>query len=234
MDYELIILSCLLLLCFWIKILYGIYFLIFWISVTAFGFFFSCNGIHITTQDFPQSDIFYECFQGDYSTLYAKLSVFHSIRKKFHLPSCYKPFGIFYDNPKTSKKKSHRAIIGILCDNEEKNKSFKDYQDSDYIGYMKDKDYKKSSIDQAKCLYGDYEAYVSIKNSFVFIAKVYIQIANQKFFIRLYNPKWKESVVKVAKINYKKHYGVLEVFDEKVVKFYIAVEDEGNFLFKCD
>lgn len=234
MDYELLILSSLLLLCFWVKILYGIYFLIFWIIVAGFGFFFSCNGIYITSEYFPQSDIMYECFMGDYTSLYAKLSLFHSIRKKFRLPSCYKPFGIFYDNPKSSKKKAHRAIIGILCDTDEKNKSFKDYNDSDFKNYMRDNNFKQSSIDKTKCIYGDYETYLSIKTSLVFIAKIYIQIVNQKFFIRMYNPKWKESGIKAAKQNYKKHFGVLEVIDEKIIKFYVPVENERNFLFKCD
>lgn len=229
MDYEFIIMTCLLILCFYIRTTYGIAFLTFWLVVGLFGFFFTSNGMDLGLEYIEKSDIFFECFQGDYQTLYNKLSLFHTIRKKFRLPQCFKPFGIFYDNPEKDKK--CRAVIGIIVEQKEKNEKYKEYIDKDFREYMKENKFKIDTISKTNCLHGLYDTMFSVMYSFVFIAKIYIKMINLKFFTRLYNPKWKDSHIKNARKNYKKKSGVLEIYDHKIIKFYIPLENEDGFSF---
>ena len=104
MNYEAIILFLLTSLAFYIKIKYGIILISFWLISTLFNFFLTTFGMDINLEDFPESEIFYISKKGNYDNLYSNLSTFHSIQKKFNLPSIYKPFGVFYDNPNKNKK----------------------------------------------------------------------------------------------------------------------------------
>lgn len=231
MDYELIILLFISFLCFYIKITYGIIFTIFWITVSLFGFFLSSNGIYFNLENLDKSEIFYESFQGNYESLYQKLSTFHSIKRKFKLPNCFKPFGIFYDNPCHTKENKDRAVIGILLNLNEKDEFYKEYNDKDFREYMKDNKYKNSKVEKTKCLLCCYDSLFSVMNSFVFIAKIYIKMVNLKFFTRLYNPRWRESQIRVARKKYKKKCGVFEIYDHKKMKFFIPLENEDNIYF---
>ena len=167
----------------------------------------------------------------NYESLYQKLSTFHSIKRKFKLPNCFKPFGIFYDNPYHTKENKDRAVIGILLNLNEKDELYKEYNDKDFREYMKDNKYKNSKVEKTKCLLCCYDSLFSVMNSFVFIAKIYIKMVNLKFFTRLYNPRWRESQIKVARKKYKKKCGVFEIYDHKKMKFFIPLENEDNIYF---
>ena len=72
MNYELIILGGLNLLCFYIRIKYGIIFFLFWLFVFVFGFFFTTNGIEISLEDFEESELFYIAKKDDYNNNFNK------------------------------------------------------------------------------------------------------------------------------------------------------------------
>ena len=96
---------------------------------------------------------------------------------------------------------------------------------------MKENKFKIDTISKTNCLHGLYDTMFSVMYSFVFIAKIYIKMINLKFFTRLYNPKWKDSHIKNARKNYKKKSGVLEIYDHKIIKFFIPLENEDGFSF---
>ena len=228
-NYEAIILFLITGLAFYIKIKYGIILLSFWLISTLFNFFFTTFGMNINLEEMPQSEIFYISKKGDYDNLYSNLSAFHTIQKKFNLPSIYKPFGIFYDNPYKNKNKldKMKSIIGIILhEDKESEKEKEKFDDKEFKNYMKEQRFKSITIPKSKGIIGEYESFVSIKNSFIWIAKIYIGNINQKFFTRLYNPEWKDANIKNAKRNYNKKCGVLEIFDHKKMNIFIPTEND--------
>ena len=241
MDYELLIILAINGLCFYIKFKYGIIFLIFWIFLLIFGFFFSTNGIEVTIGNFEENEIFYISKKGEYDNLYSELKTFHLIKNKFKLPITYKPFRIFYDNPDKTKQKNNRCIIGIIHnlkkETDEKNEIIfpnkkeddNNFNDNDFRIYMKENHYKNITIPKTKCIIGFYESFFSVMNSFNFISKIYIKWTNAKFFARLYNPRWKSSQIKLARRNYNKKEGVLEIYDNHIMKFFVSIENKNNF-----
>ena len=242
MGYELLIILAINGLCFYIKFKYGIIFLIFWIFLLIFGFFFSTNGIEVTIGNFEENEIFYISKKGEYDNLYSELKTFHLIKNKFKLPITYKPFGIFYDNPDKSEQKNNRCIIGIIHnlkkETDEKNEIIfsnrkkeddNNFNDNDFRIYMKENHYKNITIPKTKCIIGFYESFFSVMNSFNFISKIYIKWTNAKFFARLYNPRWKSSQIKLARRNYNKKEGVLEIYDNHIMKFFVSIENKNNF-----
>ena len=242
MDYELLIILAINGLCFYIKFKYGIIFLIFWIFLLIIGFFFSTNGIEVTLGNFEENEIFYISKKGEYDNLYSELKTFHLIKNKFKLPITYKPFGIFYDNPDKSEQKNNRCIIGIIHnlkkETDEKNEIIfsnrkkeddNNFNDNDFRIYMKENHYKNITIPKTKCIIGFYESFFSVMNSFNFISKIYIKWTNAKFFARLYNPRWKSSQIKLARRNYNKKEGVLEIYDNHIMKFFVSIENKNNF-----
>ena len=241
MDYELLIILAINGLCFYIKFKYGIIFLIFWIFLLIFGFFFSTNGIEVTIGNFEENEIFYISKKGEYDNLYSELKTVHLIKNKFKLPITYKPFGIFYDNPDKSEQKNNRCIIGIIHnlkkETDEKNEIIfpnkkeddNNFNDNDFRIYMKENHYKNITIPKTKCIIGFYESFFSVMNSFNFISKIYIKWTNAKFFARLYNPRWKSSQIKLARRNYNKKEGVLEIYDNHIMKFFVSIENKNNF-----
>lgn len=231
MDYEFLIMTAITILCFYVRLKYGIICLFLWIFFSMFGFFFTSNGLDMILEPLSKSEIFYKKFVGDYQTLYSKLSQFHSIKRKFRLPLCFKPFGIFYDNPEEQKDGKCRCIFGILLDVENKQKDFKDFNDQEFRNYMKENEFSYGEIPKTECIYGIYDCFFSVMNSFIFIAKIYIKMTNLKFFTRMYNPKWKDGHMKKARKSYKKKCGVLEIYDHKVMRFYIPISSEDNFFF---
>ena len=242
MDYELLLLIAINGFCFYIKFKYGIYFLIFWLFLLIFGFFFSTNGIEVTLGNFEENEIFYISKKGMYDELYSELKTYHTIKKKFKLPSTYKPFGIFYDNPDKSVPKNNRCIIGIIHnlkkETDEKNEIIfpkrekedeNNFNDRDFKTYMRENNYKNITIPKTKCIIGFYESFFSVMNSINYIAKIYIKWTNAKFFARLYNPRWRSSQIKIARRNYNKKDGVLEIYDNHIMKFFISIENKNNF-----
>ena len=224
MDYELLILLGISALCFYIKIKYGIIFIVFITFVLVFGFFFTSNGMDLVLEDIEQAVMYYKSYTGDYELMYPKFKEFHIIRKKFKLNESYKPCGVFYDNPEKDKKEKLRAVIGIIdtkCESLNNN--------NDFSVYMKDNGYKKTVISKTQCVIGIYDCFFSVMKSFIFIAKIYIKMTNLKFFARMYNPNWKDNHIKVARKNYKKKVGILEVYDHKQMRFYIPLKNEEMF-----
>ena len=235
MNYEDIILFLITILGFYIKIKYGILILSFWLISLLFNFFFMTIGIDISLNEISKSEIFYISKKMDYNSLYQYLKEFHIIKKKFDLPFLYKPFGIFYDNPEKNKNKLDKlkSIIGILKfrteeKNEEKNKN-NSLKEEEFKKYMKSKNFKSILLPKCKGIIGEYKSLASIMNSFIFIAKIYIKNINQKFFTRIYNSQWKDSNIKIARRNYNKKCGVLEIFDHKNMKIFIPTENDKIF-----
>jgi hypothetical protein len=229
MNYEAIILFLITGLAFYIKIKYGIILLSFWLLS---NFFLTTFGMNINLEEMPESEIFYIAKKGNYENFYSNLSTFHTIQKKFNLPSIYKPFGVFYDNPYKNKNKldKMKSIIGIIMHTDkEKEKEKEKFDDKEFKKYMKEQKFKSITIPKCKGIIGEYESLVSIKNSFIWIAKIYIGNINQKFFTRLYNPEWKDANIKNAKRNYNKKCGVLEIFDHKKMNIFIPIENDKIF-----
>jgi hypothetical protein len=50
-----------------------------------------------------------------------------------------------------------------------------------------------------------------------------------KFMRRVFVPRWKDNNVKIARKNYNKNFGLLEVFRSDKVDLYIPVENEKEF-----
>ena len=235
MNYEAIILLSIACLGYYIKIKYGIIITSFWLMSILFNFFFTTFGMNVILEEFPESDLFYISKKGNYNDLYQYLKEFHIIQKKFKLPYTYRPFGIFYDNPAKNKNKLDklRSIIGIIKNRDdekiENKKKEKEFNDEEFKKYMKSYNYKSITLSKCKCVIGDYELIISLMNCFVFIAKVFINNINQKFFTRLYNPEWKDSNIKNARRNYNKKCGVLEIFGNEKMELFIPIENDKNF-----
>ena len=235
MNYEAIILLLIAGLGFYIKIKYGIIIVSFWLISILFNFFFTTFGMNVMLEEFPESDLFYISKKGNYEDLYQYLKEFHIIQKKFKLPYTYKPFGIFYDNPAKNKNKLDKlkSIIGIIKkrDDEkiENKKKEKEFNNEEFKKYMKSNNYKSITLSKCKCIIGDYDLIISLMNCFIFIAKIFIKNINQKFFTRLYNVEWKDSNIKIARRNYNKKCGVLEIFGNEKMELFIPIENDKNF-----
>jgi hypothetical protein len=232
MNYEAIILILIAGLAFYIKIKYGIILLSFWLLSTLLNFFLTTFGMNINLEEMPESEIFYISKKGNYDNLYSNLSIFHTIQKKFNLPNIYKPFGVFYDNPYKNKNKLDKlkSIIGIIMYTDKENQKEKEkFDDKEFKKYMKEQKFKSITLPKCKGIIGEYESFASIKNSFLWIAKIYIGNINQKFFTRLYNPEWKDANIKNAKRNYNKKCGILEIFDHKKMNIFIPIENDKIF-----
>lgn len=264
MDYEILFLFILACIGFYIKTKYGLIIVIFWLVSVVFNFFFTTFGIFTMIDDLPESEIFYISKKANYDTLYSYLKLFREIRSKFSLPSSYKPFGIFYDNPVKNKKNlsSLRSVIGIIHlsknydekeendhkdDNKEninktKNKNNKkdkviekfnkddgDYNDDNFRKYLKELGYKNEIISQTRMVRGNYNSWFRVVGWFTKISKLYISMTNSKFFVRLYNPEWKDANVKTAKRNYNKKVGILEIFNNRAIDLFIPLENEKEF-----
>ena len=229
MNYEALFLILISGLAFYIKIKYGIVIITFWLISLIFNFFFTTFGMDVNLEEIPESEIFYISKKSNYDNLYQNLNIFHNIQKKFKLPYTYKPFGIFYDNPAKNKNKLDKlkSLIGIIkYKNDQKENDKEKYNDEEFKKYMKSQNYKSITIPKCKGIFGEYESLISIMNSFVFLAKIYIKNINQKFFTRIYNPEWKDANIKNARRNYNKKCGVLEIFDHKKMIIFIPTEDD--------
>jgi len=87
---------------------------------------------------------------------------------------------------------------------------------------------KNITIPSTKTIMGFYYSFFSVMNSFYFIQKLYINFTNAKFFARFFNPNWKNNQIKQARKNYNKKEGVLEIYDNYLMKFYVSYETERN------
>ena len=234
MNYEAIILFLFACLGFYIKIKYGIIIISFWLISLLFNFFFTTFGMSIFLEEMPECELFYISKKSDYNTLYPYLNEFKIIQKKFKLPSIYKPFGIFYDNPTKNKNKLDKLknVIGIIKINQDEKKEEKKeikFNDEEFKKYMKSQNYKSITLSKCKGVFGEYEAIAGIIIVFIFIAKIYIKNVNQKFFTRLYNPQWKDAKIKNARRNYNKKCGVLEIFENNKIQLFIPIENDKYF-----
>jgi hypothetical protein len=223
-DTETKILFTITLVLTFFSIKYGIIFLIFWIALYLFAFFCTSLGLDIDLQNLNASEIYFQEYTGDYNDIYIKLNEYNAIRKKFKLDSeKYLPFGIFYDDPtKVSNIKECRAVIGIYKEKSgEKNKELEQY--------LKDNGFKFDSLPEAQCVIGSYNSLFSLQNSFIFVAKLIIELTSIKFIRRIFVPKWKEKTIKTAKLNYAKNTGVMELIKHGKIELYIPVEKERYF-----
>ncbi len=233
MNYEAIILFSITILGFYIKIKYGIFIISFWLISILFNFFFTTFGMNVSLEEIPESELFYISKKSNYNDLYPYLKEYHIIRKKFKLSKSYKPFGIFYDNPSKNKNKldKMKSIIGIIKNKDEEkiDEKNKELNNDEFKKYMKSNNYKYITIPKSKGILGEYESIVSIMNSFIFIAKIFINNINQKFFTRIYNPEWKDANIKNARRNYNKKCGVLEIFTSGKITLFIPTQDDKLF-----
>lgn len=201
---------------------YTIIYLVFWIFIYLFGFFLTSIGLYSDIENLEKSEIIYKEYTGNYDDLFDKLSEFHKLQKKFKLNSEISPFGIFYDDPSIVLEINKcRSIYGIICKNKFDNKELKEY--------MIQENYKIGVIPESQCFNGNYEGMFSVRSSFVFLARIIIQMTLLKYFRRLFVPKWRDNKVKTAKSNYKKHCGVLIKISECKIDLYVPVENEKQF-----
>jgi hypothetical protein len=225
---------------------YSICFLLFWIFVYLFGFFLTSIGLDIDLVKLENCEIYFQEYTGDYSKLFPKLSEYNRIKRKFKLnPNDYSPFGIFYDDPcEVAEVSKCRAVVGIIKHLEKNTTDGKNGKneikataedDRELKEYLKNEKFRIITLPDSQCLLGTYSSMFHIQNSFfIWVSKLIIEITNMKFFRRLFIPKWKENKVKVARLNYKKHCGVIEIFKECKIDFYIPVENEKDFFFHSE
>ena len=121
-----------------------------------------------------------------------------------------------------------KSLIGIIrYDNDgEDNKKF---DEKDFINYMKDNNFKISTLEKCKGIICEYESIFKIVYNFIFISKIYIKNINQKFFTRLFNPEWKDVNIKNARRNYNKKCGILEIFDKYKMSIFIPTVNDKYF-----
>jgi hypothetical protein len=232
---------------------YTIIFLLFWIFIYLFGFFLTSIGMDIDLVKLENSEIYYQEYTGDYAKLFSRLSEFNKIKRKFKL-SCneYSPFGIFYDDPfNVADLNKCRAVVGIIKHPEKfissldpnfkniENKSIQnknsETNEKELKEYLKNQNFKFTRLLDSQCIQGSYLSMFSVQNSlFIWISKLITEMSNLKFFRRLYLPKWKENKIKVARLNYKKHCGVINIIREGEINLYIPVENEKDFFFHSE
>jgi hypothetical protein len=223
-DTETKILISITLVLTFFSIKWGIIFLIFWTLLYFFAFFCTSLGLDVDLQNLKECEIYFQQYTCDYNDLYVRLNDYNAIRKKFGLDSeKYLPFGIFYDDPtKVTTITECRAVIGIY-----KEKGVE--RNEDFHQYMKDNGFKYDTIPETQCVLGTYNSLFSIQNSFVWISKLIIEMTSMKFIRRVFLPKWKEKTIKLAKINYMKTSGVMELYKHGKIELYIPVEKERYF-----
>lgn len=232
---------------------YTIIFILFWIFMYLFGFFLTSIGMDIDLVKIENSEIYYQEYTGDYAKLFTRIREYNKIKRKFKLSSRdYSPFGIFYDDPyNVADLNKCRAIVGIIkhpekfisiVDTNSKtvedkpsiiNKS--DTNEKELKEYLKNENFKFTRLLDSQCIQGSYLSMFSIQNSLlIWVSKLIIEMSNLKFFRRLYLPKWKENKIKVARINYKKHCGVINIIREGEINLYVPVENEKDFFFHSE
>jgi hypothetical protein len=224
MDTETKILITITLVLLFFSIKWCLIFLVFWIALYLFAFFCTSLGVDIDLNNIKESEIYYQEYTGDYTNLYIRLNDYNRIRKKFNLDSTvYMPFGIFYDDPtKVMNIQECRAVVGLYREKgKEKNKELDTY--------MKENGFKYDTLPETQCVIGTYNSLFSIQNSFIWIAKLIIDLTSVKFMRRVFIPKWKEKTIKVAKINYAKTCGVMEIYKHGQINLYIPVDKERLF-----
>jgi hypothetical protein len=117
---------------------------------------------------FPESDVFYSDYQGEYKDIGQKFENLKLIMNKFKLSQdCnYFFFGIYYDNPQVIKDvKNCRAVYGI-------GRSSQSPQGRDMEDYLLKNDFKKSSLPGTQSLTSLFE-YIYKISMFIGIYKYY-------------------------------------------------------------
>jgi hypothetical protein len=203
---------------------WGIIFLLFWVILYLFAFFCTSLGIDVELQNLKESEIYFQEYTCNYKDLYIKLKEYNMIRQKFKLDSAkYIPFGMFYDDPtKVMNVEECRAVLGIF-----KEKSTE--RNDELHQWLRDNGFKYDTIPETQCVLGTYNSLFSIQNSFIWISKLIIELTSVKFIRRVFIPKWKEKTIKLARINYMKTSGVMELFKHGRIELYIPVEKERCF-----
>ena len=232
MNYETIFLILFAAFGFYIKIKYGLIIVGFWLTSVLFNFFLTTWGIYMNVEENEECELIYISKKSDYNDLYPCLNDFYKIKKKFKLPDIYKPFGVFYDNPLKNKNKldKMRSVIGIIKydKDEEELKKIK-FNDEEFKKYMKEQNYKIISLRKSKGIICQYDTSFRLLHNFRFISKIYIKNITQKFFTRLFNPEWKDSNVKVARKNYNKKCGILEIYEKYKMTIFIPTVNDKYF-----
>ena len=232
MNYENIILILIASLAFYIKIKYGLVITGFWLLTKISNFFLTTFGIYMDLKENLECELIYISKKSDYNDLYPNFNEFYSIKKKFKLPDIYKPFGIFFDNPLRNKNKldKMRSAIGIIKydkDNEELKKL--KFNEEEFKKYMQEQNYKIVSLPKCKGIISEYDSSFKIIHTFIFISKIYITNITQKFFTRLFNPDWKDSNIKIARRNYNKKCGILEIYEKYKMSIFIPTVNDKYF-----
>ena len=188
-----------------------------------------CIGLDTDVVNFPESEILFQQYTGDYNNLYSRLNEFKNLKTKFKLSEDYFPFGIFYDDPSITENVNQcRAIVGIVKEmngtkmNEELKK------------YLKENKYDYDSLPKTLCVNGLYCSLFNVIYFFKFVSKLLIEMTTIKFLRRVFIPKWKDNNVKKARRNYKKNFGIVEVFKGDKIELYIPIENEKDFFLHDD
>ena len=187
-----------------------------------------------------RNEIFYQYFKGDYTKLYSKLDDFKKIKKQFHLPEIYKPFGIFYENPKHKNNSNNKCLIGIIKyknkETDEKGELLikeivkeNNYDDSAFKEYMQKNDYRRTFIQKTNCIIGIYQFLLSTLVHLVSFNKIFITFTNMKFFSYLFHRDLPEEHFEKARSNYKKEVGVLIIYGKNSNRYFIPIDKEKNF-----
>lgn len=223
-----------------LNVKYGIiFFLLLMFCIFGLPFFTTIETV-FSQGNFERNEIFYQYFKGDYSTLYSKQSDFKKIKKQFNLPEIYKPFGIFYENPKHKNNLNNKCLIGIIKyknkETDEKGELLikeivkeNNYDDSAFKEYMQKNDYRRAFIQKTNCVVGVYKFLFSTLLRQISYHKIYISLTNMKFFSHLFHRELSEEHFVKAKLNYKKEVGILIIYGNEATRYFIPIDKEKNF-----
>ncbi len=209
------------------NIKWAVYFSAFMVGMSLISFFCTSQGMDLEIETIKGNEVIYKEYIGDYQKMYEKLNEFHKAKRLFNLNEFYFPFGIFYDNPeKFENKNKCRAVYGIIIEKT----VIKCMKHNEMLEYFKKDGFKTGNLPSAECVKGIYSSWFSIQNSFIYLASIMIKIVNYKFFSRLFTPKWKVNKIKIARKNYTKKHGVIEIYKPYEIQFYVPVENEKEFM----
>lgn len=157
---------------------------------------------------------YFKNYKGEYSKLGNEFNKFSSILEKFKLNNTYdiNLFGIYYDDPKKVPLEECRAVIGIVIINDS---IFKDLEE-----FLQAEKYKFVEIEHTSSVVSRYNL---AHNSFIFFAI-------KQFYKCLEMKLNDEEFLKRYKISDKnKIPGVIEIYKNNMIEFYIPIVNEENF-----
>lgn len=220
---------------------YGIYFFLFLIFCIFCLPFITTFEKVFSEGNFEKNEVFYQYYKGDYNSLYSYQNKFSKIKKEYKLPDYYKPFGIFYEDPKKKNNLNNKCLIGIIIykniETNEKGESLTkelnikndNFDDTSFKEYMQKNDYRRAFIQKTNCVIGVYQFLFKTLLSHISFSKIYISLTNMKFFSHLFHRELPDENLKKARANYKKEVGVLIIYGKNSNRYFIPIDKEKNF-----